>query len=82
MQTQNWYPWIWGRTACGIINSDESLNEYIQFRFTINSIMMDQGDMRGLDKTIREVDRQWLAYTFEERMKLHSRIHKNSPIIP
>ena len=51
-------------------NSDESLNEYIQFRFTINSIMMDQGDVGDWTKLIREEDRQWLAYTFEERMKL------------
>lgn len=51
-------------------NSDESLDEYIQFRFTINSIMMNQGDIGDWTKLIREDDRQWLAYTFEERMKL------------
>ena len=51
-------------------NSDESLDEYIQFRFTINSIMMSQGDVGDWTTLIRDEDRQWLAYTFEERMKL------------
>ena len=51
-------------------NSDESLDEYIQFRFTINSIMMSQGDIGDWTRLIRDEDRQWLAYTFEERMKL------------
>ena len=49
---------------------DDDLNEYVQFRFTINSIMMEQKDIGNWTNHIRDVDRQWLAYTFEERMKL------------
>jgi len=49
---------------------DDDLNKYVQFRFTINSIMMDQKDIGNWTNHIRDVDRQWLAYTFEERMKL------------
>ena len=49
---------------------DDDLNEYVQFRFTINSIMMEQKDIGNWTNHIRDIDRQWLAYTFEERMKL------------
>ena len=51
-------------------NSDASLDEYIQFRFTINSIMMGQDDLGDWTDLIRDEDRKWLAYTFEERMKI------------
>ena len=51
-------------------NTDDSLNEYIQFRFTINSIMMNQDDIGDWTTLIRDEDRQWLAYTLEERMRL------------
>ena len=49
---------------------DDDLNEYVRFRFTINSIMMQQKDIGDWTGHIRDVDRQWLAYTFEEKMKL------------
>ena len=49
---------------------DEDLNEYVQFRFTINSISMNQDDVGGWADFIREIDRQWVAFTYEERMKL------------
>lgn len=49
---------------------DDDLNEYVRFRFTINSIMMEQKDIGDWTGHIRDVDRQWLAYTFEEKMKL------------
>lgn len=56
----------------GLWNFYESddLNEYIQFRFTINSISMSQGDVGDWKEHIREVDRQWLGYTHLERMNL------------
>ncbi len=48
----------------------QDLNEYVQFRFTINSISMNQDDVGGWADFIREIDRQWVAFTHEERMKL------------
>jgi len=48
----------------------EDLNEYIQFRFTINSISMKQNDIGDWKEHIRDVDREWLGYTHAERMSL------------
>lgn len=50
-------------------NSTE-LNQYIEFRFAINSIQMNQDDLGGWTELIREEDRAYLAYTHEEKMKL------------
>ena len=36
--------------------------------------MMEQKDIGNWTNHIRDVDRQWLAYTFEERMKPLRRI--------
>jgi len=48
----------------------EDLDEYIQFRFTINSVSMGHEDLGEWHKFIREKDQQWLAYTHLERVKL------------
>ena len=49
------------------------LDEYIEFRFVINSIQMNQDDIGGWTEIIREVDRSHLAYTYEEKMELVQR---------
>ena len=59
-----------GPNSLWTYNSDANLDEYIQFRFTINSIMMKQQDVGDWADLIRSQDRQWLAYSFEERMKI------------
>ena len=48
----------------------DDLNDYIQFRFTINSISMGHEDIGEWHNFIREKDQQWLAYTHLERVKL------------
>lgn len=48
----------------------EDLDEYIQFRFTINSVSMGHEDLGEWHEFIREKDQQWLAYTHLERVKL------------
>ena len=48
----------------------ESLDEYIQFRFTINSIAMENDDIGGWTELIRERDKQWIAMTDLERFEL------------
>ena len=48
----------------------ESLDEYIQFRFTINSIAMENDDIGGWTELIREQDKQWIAMTDLERFEL------------
>ena len=48
----------------------EDLDEYIQFRFTINSVSMSHDDLGEWHNFIREKDQQWLAYTHLERVKL------------
>ena len=48
------------------------LDEYIQFRFTINSINMRTDDLGDWLEHIREVDEQWVAQTDLERIDLTS----------
>lgn len=48
----------------------DDLDDYIQFRFTINSISMGHEDIGEWYNFIREKDQQWLAYTHLERVKL------------
>ena len=48
----------------------ESLDEYIQFRFSINSIAMDNSDIGEWTELIRERDLQWIAMTDIERFEL------------
>lgn len=48
----------------------ESLDEYIQFRFTINSITMENDDIGEWTELIREKDKQWIAMTDLERFEL------------
>ena len=48
----------------------KDLDEYIQFRFTINSVSMGHEDIGEWHEFIREKDQQWLAYTHLERVKL------------
>jgi len=50
--------------------SDSNLEEYIQFRFTINSIAMQHEDIGNWTDLIREEDRKWIAFTEAERIKL------------
>ena len=49
----------------------QDLNEYVQFRFTINSISMNQDDVGGWADFIREIDRQWVAFTHQELSLIH-----------
>ena len=51
-------------------NTNPSINEYNQFRFTINSIAMKNHDIGGWNDLIREVDREWIAFNDAERIKL------------
>ena len=48
----------------------DSLDEYIQFRFTINSITMNNDDIGDWTELIRERDKQWIAMTDLERFEL------------
>jgi hypothetical protein len=48
----------------------DDLNDYIQFRFTINSISMGHEDIGEWHNFIREKDQQWLAYTHLDRVKI------------
>jgi len=48
----------------------EALDEYIEFRFTINSIAMDNEDIGDWEELIREKDKQWIATNEIERMRL------------
>ena len=50
--------------------NDSNLEEYIQFRFTINSIAMQHEDIGNWTDLIREVDEKWIALTGIERIKL------------
>ena len=50
--------------------SDQNLDEYIQFRFTINSIAMQNDDIGDWTDLIRETDRQWIALNNAERIEL------------
>jgi len=45
-------------------------DEYIQFRFTINSIAMENEDIGNWTDLIREKDREWIALNDYERAKL------------
>ena len=48
----------------------ESLDEYIRFRFTINSIAMGNEDIGEWTELIREIDKQWIAFNDIERIQL------------
>ncbi|RAH13448.1 MAG: hypothetical protein CMB56_007675 [Methanobacteriota archaeon] len=50
--------------------NDTFKDEYIRFRFTINSIAMDNSDVGNWTKLIRETDREWIAFNNIERMEL------------
>jgi len=50
--------------------SDSDLDEYIQFRFTINSIAMQYEDIGNWTDLIRETDRPWIAFNDAERIEL------------
>lgn len=47
-----------------------SINEYNQFRFTINSIAMDNEDIGGWTELIRDIDRPWISFNDAERIEL------------
>ena len=49
---------------------DANLDDYIQFRFTINSIAMNNEDIGGWTDLIRDVDQKWIAQNDIERIKL------------
>ncbi|MBJ24310.1 MAG: hypothetical protein CMB64_06535, partial [Euryarchaeota archaeon] len=53
-----------------IRESDEAMNEYIRFRFTINSISMENSDMGNWTNLIRDIDKEWVAFNDLERMEL------------
>ena len=56
-------------------NTDDSLNEYIQFRFTINSIMMNQDDI-GLFAEDSQTPIGLLGGSlFPTKHGLHNRVH-------
>ena len=46
------------------------LDEYIQFRFTINSVNMRTNHLGGWVDNLRDVDQQWVAKTDIERINL------------
>lgn len=48
----------------------ESLDEYIRFRFTINSIGMGNEDIGEWTNLIRQRDKQWIAFNDIERIQL------------
>lgn len=48
----------------------DDLNEYIQFRFTINSINMRTKHLGEWTNLIRDIDQQWVAKTDIERINL------------
>ena len=48
----------------------QDINEYNQFRFTINSIAMNNEDIGGWTELIRDIDRQWISFNDVERIKL------------
>tara|TARA_Y100001980_G_C14534932_1_gene311392 strand:+ start:133 stop:1857 length:1725 start_codon:yes stop_codon:yes gene_type:complete len=50
--------------------NDESMNEYIRFRFTINSISMENSDIGNWTNLIRDIDKEWIAFNDLERTKL------------
>ena len=48
----------------------ESLDEYIRFRFTINSIAMGNEDIGEWKDLIRDRDKEWIAFNDIERIQL------------
>jgi len=50
--------------------TNPSINEYNQFRFTINSITMQNDDIGNWTDLIRDVDREWIAFNDAERIEL------------
>lgn len=46
----------------------KSLDDYIEFRFTINSITMEQDDLGGWTKLLRERDKEFVSMTDVERI--------------
>ncbi len=48
----------------------ESLNDYIEFRFTINSILMKNQDIGDWYDLIRNEHKQWIAINDVERMEM------------
>lgn len=48
----------------------KSLNDYIEFRFTLNSITMEQDDIGGWTELLREQDEAFVAFSLSDRIKM------------
>jgi hypothetical protein len=59
-----------GPNALWSFYESESLDDYIEFRFTILSLTLELGEEHGWQHLIREKDKQFVASSLEERIKL------------